>query len=98
MKLLSNRVAVELLWTLKSHSLGQSEDQTGRSPIFISFLLISSLEVLHLMVPSLVIPFYSSGAIHVGRLIPLQVFFNSKLGVHPHCTPACWQHLPTIRV
>jgi hypothetical protein len=59
-------VVVELLWTLRSHSLVQSEDQAELSPLWviqktklrgypliISTSLSSSLEVLHLMVASL---------------------------------------------
>jgi hypothetical protein len=63
---LSNGVVVELLLTLRSHSLVQSEDQAELSllwviqktklrgcPLIISTSLSSSLEVLHLMVVSL---------------------------------------------
>jgi hypothetical protein len=59
-------VVVELLLTLRSHSLVQSEDQAELSPLWviqktklrgyplvISTFLSSSLEVLHLMVVSL---------------------------------------------
>jgi hypothetical protein len=47
-ELLSNKIVVELLWTLKSHSLGQSEDQVEMfSKLhFIPYLISVDLQVI----------------------------------------------------
>jgi hypothetical protein len=124
-EILCNRVVVELLWTLKSRSLGQSEDQAKRS-LFGSIrrpswevsclhyiLLVDILEgsssygyflydtisilVILQFCSKFVILFYSRGLIHIGKHLPLRVFINRKLEVHPYHIPTFWQHLPTIR-
>jgi hypothetical protein len=45
-ELLSIKVVVELLWTLKIHSLGQSEDQVEVVSFHILYLIFIDLQVI----------------------------------------------------
>jgi hypothetical protein len=91
-ELYSNKIVVELLWTLKSHSLGQSEDQVKGVSCLHFILLVIILGVLHLMVHSFVSTFESNGVSRLAGFYPLQVFFNGNLVVESHRIPTFWPH------
>jgi hypothetical protein len=74
--LLSNKVVVELLWTLKSHSLGQPE---GQVEMFSKLHFISLFDLHRLSILGL------NFLVH--HYLPLQAIFYGKLVVHPHRIP-----------
>jgi hypothetical protein len=89
---------MELLWTLKGHSLGQSEDHIKVifCPHFILFADV--LEVLLSYGCFLGEHFWGQTAFfRLLGLLPSRVFFNSKLVIHPHRSPTFWPHWLTIK-
>jgi hypothetical protein len=89
---------VELLWTLKGHSLGHSEDHVKVISYLHFILFVDILEG-----PSSYGCFLGEhfwGQTEFSRLVgllPSRVFFNGKLVIHTHRNPTFWPHWLTIR-
>jgi hypothetical protein len=75
---------VDLLWTLKGHSLGQSEDQVKVISCLHFILLVDIIGGLSSFGSFFCKHSELSRSV---RLLPLQVFFNGKLAVRPHRIP-----------
>jgi hypothetical protein len=85
---------VELLWTLKSHSLDQLEDLVKMFS-WLHFIPLFDLHRLSILGLKLLVHHYWIDLNSEGHL-PLQVLFNGKLVVHPHRIPmlatlACYE-------